>query len=380
MMPNNLKPPVWIARPAALQRLVTEIMQFSQVAVDTESNSLFAYRERVCLIQFSTPETDYLVDPLALHDLTPLASFFSDARIEKIFHAAEYDLICLKRDYGFEFMHIFDTMQAARILGRTHIGLADILTDEFNIDLEKRYQRANWGERPLNPAMLAYARLDTHYLIELRHRLGIELEEKGLLDLAREDFEHLTKVSIPNSNGTSTNCWRIAGKNKLSPHQMAILQALIEYRDQHARKADIPPFKILSNQVLVELAILSPGNLQELENCGLLSKRQLDRHTSGLLESIHKGIHSPPPHKPQNHRPSDDVLEKIELLKNWRKETGRIIKVESDVILPRELLEHIAFSNPNSPEELRSIMVTYPWRFAHFGEKILSITKGKADQ
>jgi ribonuclease D len=138
------------------------------VAVDTESNSLFAYREQVCLVQFSTTQADFLVDPLALADLTPLAPLFADPKIEKVFHAAEYDLLCLKRDFGFSFANLFDTMLAGRILGRKEIGLGAMLEAFYGVQADKRHQRANWGQRPLPAPLLEYATLDTHYLIPLR--------------------------------------------------------------------------------------------------------------------------------------------------------------------------------------------------------------------
>src|SRR5574340_1821422 len=149
------QPPAWIDQPAKLGQLVKKLAGQSLAAIDTESNSLFAYREQVCLIQISTSDQDFLVDPIALPDLSPLESFFEDPAIEKIFHAAEYDIMCLKRDFNFEFNHIFDTMQAARILGYPNVGLADMLEVELGVTIEKKYQRANWGQRPLPQAMLA---------------------------------------------------------------------------------------------------------------------------------------------------------------------------------------------------------------------------------
>ena len=160
------------------------------VAVDTESNSLYAYQERVCLIQFSIPNQDYLVDPLALEDLSALAPLFNSSKIEKIFHAAEYDIIMLDQDFGFDFENLFDTMVAARILGWKAVGLGSILKDQFGIEVEKKYQRANWGKRPLSKDMLVYAQLDTHYLISLRERIKSDLENIGRWPLAKEDFQH----------------------------------------------------------------------------------------------------------------------------------------------------------------------------------------------
>jgi ribonuclease D len=160
------------------------------VAVDTESDSLYSYFEKLCLVQFSTPDTDYIVDPLAL-SLDPLASIFADARIEKVFHAAEYDILCLKREYHFTFANIFDTMIAARILGWKHVGLGNILQERFGVTLNKKMQRADWGRRPLTAEQLAYAHADTHYLLALRSLQKAELLQRGHWEEACEEFERL---------------------------------------------------------------------------------------------------------------------------------------------------------------------------------------------
>ncbi len=179
MVVDQLAPPELIQSSSQLNHLVDELTCQSRIAVDTESNSLHAYRERVCLIQFSTAETDYLVDPLTLENLDILGPIFSDPEIEKVFHAAEYDLICLRRDYGFEFANLFDTMQAGRILGRKQAGLDRLIEEKFNLKVNKRFQKADWGARPLSPDLMLYARLDTHFLLPLRDLLKTELEEKG---------------------------------------------------------------------------------------------------------------------------------------------------------------------------------------------------------
>jgi ribonuclease D len=183
-MIQPLPPPVWVEEPQALNRLVRTLALQPRLAVDTESNSLHAYREQVCLVQFSIPAADYLVDPLVLHDLSPLVPLFSDPKIEKVFHAVEYDLICLKRDFGITLANIFDTMQAARILGYKQVGLDSMLAEKLGIILNKRFQKADWGERPLSQEMLNYARLDTHHLLDLRDNLQSELQQRGRWELA----------------------------------------------------------------------------------------------------------------------------------------------------------------------------------------------------
>ncbi|MEN4011328.1 MAG: HRDC domain-containing protein [Bellilinea sp.] len=375
MNEQSLKPPVWVARPRELHRMLDHLKHSPRIAVDTESNSLFAYREQVCLIQFSTRDEDFLVDPLALRDLSALGDLFASADKEKIFHAAEYDLICLKRDFGFDFANIFDTMQAARILGKEKIGLADILLSEFGIQAQKRYQRANWGERPLSAQMLAYARLDTHYLIELRGRLAKELSERGLSALAQEDFDHLARSAAPNSEQQPVNCWRIGSGHDLSPQQVAVLQALIDYREHQAREANVPSFKVISNQILIHLAETCPQNAEELANLRLLSPLQNKRYASGLLQAIRIGLRNPPPPKVHNHRPDEAVLARIDLLKEWRKKTARQLGVESDIVLPRDVLEKIAFHPPGSHQELAALMAGFPWRVERFGNEIITLVQ-----
>ncbi len=374
MSTPSLKKPIWIDHPKQLRIMLKDLEQYPLLAVDTESNSLYVYQEQVCLIQFSTGNTDYLVDPLAISDLSPLEKIFSNPNIEKIFHAAEYDLICLKRDFGFRFRNIFDTMVAGRILGRDQVGLGSMLKESFDIDVDKRFQRANWGKRPLSPAQLAYARLDTHYLIELRNRLKTELIEKGWWPLAEEDFRAAEQVTLPDQDPSPSRCFRIPGSQELSPIQLSVLQAVCEYRDEAARHSNLPPFKILSNRVLLEIARIHPQTFQELEQVKELSPRLLSRYGDGLLEAVERGFAAGPIERVHNHnRPAEDFLYRLEVLRSWRKDTGQQLSVPSDVILPRDMLEEIAQANPRNKAELTELMGRLPWRLEKFGDQILGV-------
>ncbi|HIE24568.1 MAG TPA: ribonuclease D, partial [Anaerolineales bacterium] len=133
MTKNTLPQPKYIDKQKDLENLAHDLANEPKIAIDTESNSLYAYQEQVCLIQFSTPTQDYLLDPLALPNLDILAPIFANPKIEKVFHAAEYDLICLKRDFDFHFVNLFDTLVAARILGYTKVGLGNLLAQKFGV-------------------------------------------------------------------------------------------------------------------------------------------------------------------------------------------------------------------------------------------------------
>lgn len=374
MVALPLPPPIWVATQAGLRQVAQELLHHRQVAVDTESNGLHAYQEQVCLIQFSTEEADYLIDPLALDDLSALAPIFADPGIEKVFHAAEYDILCLKRDFGFQFENLFDTMLAARILGKPQLGLGALLEEDFGIHLDKKYQRANWARRPLPEVMRSYARLDSHYLIALRNHLYTQLAEKGLLGLAVEDFRHLAQIPPAPVEAEPPNCWRVAGRQSLHPVEAAILQALCDFRDQQARFANVPPFRVLPNAVLAEIARLVPQTLEDLARVPGLSARAFDRYGLGIMEAIERGQKASPVYPPRRQpRPAAAFLRRHEALRKWRKDTGRQLGVESDIILPRDLMNRLVEANPRTPGELARVMADYPWRLEHFGEQIFRI-------
>lgn len=379
MHPGALPEPKLITHPKQLAGLVDILHSQPILAVDTESNSLYAYREQVCLLQFSTTQIDYLVDPLILLDLSKLAPVFADPKIEKIFHAAEYDVICLKRDFGFEFANLFDTMVAARILGKRAVGLGSLLEAEFAINLDKRYQRANWGQRPLPPDLLAYARLDTHYLFELRDRLKSELEAKGLWSLAVEDFKRLCHVNGRNPEAGEEAEFSINGFKDLTPQQNAVLLELYKYRDRIARLQDKPLFKVIGNKTLHELAETCPNSLDDLGGIHGMSPRQVQRHGKFLLQAIHRGLQAEPVYPPKHHKPDERMLNRLDRLREWRKKTAQAMQVESDVVLPRDLMYAIAEGNPRRSEELSELMADVPWRLERFGEEMLALLNPKKE-
>jgi ribonuclease D len=375
VMTSPVAPPVWVSRPDSFKKMIDDLARHWVIAVDTESNSLYAYREQVCLIQISTGEKDYLVDPLALSDLAPLGPIFASPDIEKVFHAAEYDLICLKRDYGFAFANLFDTMVASRDLGRPAVGLAAVLEQEFGVTLDKRFQRANWGARPLSAGMLAYARLDSYYLIPLRHRLKTDLEVNSRWALAEEDFLRMCATPAPSSEPDACNWWRVAAGSDVTAQQAAILAELCRYRDERARLADLPPFKVLSNQILVNIAQIAPQTPNEMMRASGLNGRQFERHVDGLLEAVKTGLQSSPLRRPLQPRPDDRFMNRLDRLKNWRKHTGLAWGVDSDVILPRDVMEELARAQTKLPQDLVEPMASVPWRCETFGKEIYNLLK-----
>jgi len=371
---KRLPEPVLIDKPYQLSKLVAALRHERIIAVDTESNSLYAYQEQVCLIQFSTTEDDYLVDPLALDDLSSLEPIFSSTEIEKVFHAAEYDLICLSRDFGFTFTNLFDTMVAARILGREAVGLGSMLEDEFGVRTDKRFQRADWGRRPLPTDMKNYARMDTRYLIPLRDHLLASLHQTHLWALAKEDFDLLCQVNGYPVNGEKKNIeepWGIRGAVDLTPQGAAVLLDLCRYRDKVARRINRPLFKVINNQTLLVIASDSPRNLHELGAIQGMSPKQVRRHGNNILRAVKRGLRLDPIYPPKYPKHSVAYLQRMDRLRQWRKYTAQDMGVQSDVVMPRALLEKLARQRPTDEQELASILSDVPWRLDKFGSQIL---------
>lgn len=372
----SLPPYELITDPTAWAYCVARLQIESRLAIDLEANSMHAYREEVCLIQISVLNQDYIVDPLSDIDLAPFGDLLADPDVEKVFHAAEYDLFLMKRQFGWEMRNLFDTLWAARILGHQRYSLANLLDKFYGVKLNKRYQKSNWCKRPLSSAQLSYAQYDTHYLLRLRDDLAAELAEAGRVEEAEEIFAEQTDVEPPDISFDPDSFWSIRGARKLSRRQQAILKALTIYRDKEARRRDRPHFKVLGDRTLMELARRAPRRKEELSRVHGMSRGQMRRYGRDLLRVIDKARRHDPPRRPRrNRRPPDDVLHRYDLLHQWRKERGRERGVESDVIVSKDALWEMARRNPQTVEALREIEGIGDWRRQAYGEEIVALLR-----
>lgn len=353
-----------------------KLQQEPRIALDLEANGMYAYRERVCLVQISIPNQDYIVDPLANFDFSALGELIVSSEVEKVFHAAEYDLILLKREFGWELNNLFDTMWAARVLGYSRYGLANMLETLYDVKLNKRYQKSNWCKRPLSDQQLTYAQLDTHFLLRMRDQLAVELAAAGREEEARQIFNEQTQVELPNVEFDPDDFWSISGAYDLSRQGQAILKELSIYRDQQAQKRDRPLFKVFNDRTLIELAAAAPETPDQLQSIHGMSRGQIRRYGKQLLATIEKGKKMPPPSYPKrSKRPPDAVIDRYERLHTWRKQRARKRGVESDVIISRDALWNIARGNPHTTQALAKIDLVGEWRCQIYGEEILNILK-----
>jgi ribonuclease D len=369
---EKLPPPVMIDRADHMPDLLDGLRGIPRLGVDTESNSLYVYHERVCLVQISTPAQDYLLDVLSVPDLTGIQKLFEDPAIEKVFHAAEYDLICLRRDFGIRVRGLFDTHAAARCLGISEYGLNALLAAEFGVKLDKAMQRANWGRRPLSGRQIDYARYDTHFLLPLRDRLADRVSAAGYEAELHDEFERLEQIpDLESDQPVSDPFWRLRGVLELTPPQRAVCLALFEWREAEAERIDRPSFHVLSTEAMHRLAQEAPATLEGLAPSGV-GEQAVHRWGKAILQAIERGKGRKPPVPRRNGRMDEAAQTRLEALRKWRKRRADARGVESDVILCRDAMFRIAKRAPRSAAELAEIPGVGACRLAAYGPEILA--------
>jgi ribonuclease D len=269
-------------------------------------------------------------------------------------------------------------MWAARILGWPKVGLADILGGHFGVHANKRFQRYNWGQRPLDPQALTYAWMDSYYLLELRDIQKQALIDKGRWEEAQEVFTYVCQHATNHQAYTSEDYfWRIKGIHDLNSNEQKRLYQLHLWREKTASRLDRPTVKVISNKRLVQLARIQPRNRHELYDAGL-THHQVRRFGSGVLDAMHNPL-TPIPPSPTNHeRPPTHVIDRYNTLKAWRKDIAFHRGVDSDVILPNAVLWEIAHHPPNSLDDLLAISGIGPWRQATYGPDILKLVSNRS--
>lgn len=346
-----------LTRSAEIVIFADDLSREPVIAVDLEADSMHSYREKVCLLQFTTPSRTLLVDPLGGADLSPLGPVFANPSIRKVFHAADYDTRCLHRDFGFTIRGLFDTMVSCQFLGEEKFGLADVLGKYYGVTLDKQYQRADWSQRPLSAEMIAYAAADTTHLLQLSVLLEERLREKGRLDWVEEEFAILEQGQFAQHDGPLF--LRFKGAAALDRRQLAILEGLLQWRNREAERRDKPPFKVLGNDFLLLLVRSAPVDAAAWSTIPGLPGWVGERFAKSLLPVITTALALPEaelPRYPRAERRERDPAadERLATLKLWRSSVAREFELEPGILINNGLLEEIARKAPRTLAELET--------------------------
>ena len=350
-----------IASVSQLAELLPQIESVDRVAVDTEADSLHCYREKLCLLQVSLPGRDYIVDPLADVDLTPLGTALEQKEI--VLHGADFDLRLLRRGLNFMPQRIFDTVIGARLLGIREFSLAALVKRYFDVELGKGSQKANWARRPLSARMLEYAMNDTHYLLPLVERLESQLKQFHRIDWLRQSCQRAVEQAAVERARDKDELWRIRGSGLLRGRAAAVLRALWQWREKEAEAADRPPFHILQNHELLNAAVsFASEKLADYRHFSS-RRRQAFRQAAQNALQLSEG-EWPVSLRRFGTRPSAGMMARTEELRRQRDRGARELDLEPSFIASRSTLEAIA------ADETCATTLLVPWQRELIGIKI----------
>lgn len=264
---------------------------------------------------------------------------------------------------------------AARAVGIKQFSLQSLIQHYFQVTLVKKYQKADWGFRPLTTAHLDYASLDTVYLERLYRILNKAVQEKGRADQVKEECALLEEMAW-NGKPFDPNAYiRIKGARVLSQSDQKVLRELVTVRDQLARERNTPPFKVISSSTLIEMAKAHPKDENAMNTLFPKKNRTISKHLPMWLSAISKGLSSPLPLAGKEKRsgpPMTADLEKIlKSLKSWRNALAEAEGLEPAMILTGNVLTEIIRQNPGSLEDLKEIPVIRAWQIRRYGENLL---------
>ncbi len=365
-----------ITDPEVLAGRVSELAPEAVLALDTEASSFHRYKESVCLVQLSTRERTYLVDPLALRDLAPLGKLLAQPAMEVVIHDADYDLRILARDHGIRVENVFDTLIAAELVNEPEIGLAALLRKYQGLEIDKKFQKADWSKRPLPKPMLDYAAGDTSHLIAVRDILEDKLRTLGRWEWAEEEFSLLTDAPFNLPGNEEPAFLRMKGAKTLKPHQLAVLREVHGWRDGVAEKMDRAPFMVVGNDVILTLSTDPPKDARELAERKGMSERVMERFGKQILAAVERGLAVPKdewPRVPKGKRwqRDDDYEDRLKRLKQMRDKLTAAHDLRPGIVAANQLLMDMARTRPGDLEALAAMPGMRRYQVKHFGVELL---------
>ena len=370
-MPTPAPSATYLDSSSAVEQWLSGIRTTGILALDTEGASFHRYVDRIYLIQLSTRETHAIIDPLPIATPAGLGALVEDPAVEIVFHDADYDLRLLRQDYGWQVRNVFDTRIAAQLLGLKAFGLAALLERSFGLKLDKKHQRADWSMRPLTADMLDYAAQDTMHLLGLRDVLRAELEAKGRLAWAAEEFARLETIGWA-AEDPAAAFLRIKGARDLTRRELAIFREVVQWRDATALALDRATFRVVGNETLFELARLAPRTRDALGKVKGMPRGILERAGDAILAAIGRGLEVPEAELPRFPKAArwdrdPDFDHKVGALKAVRDAAATRLDLDPGVLCSRERLEAVARLLPREVDDLTRIPEFRRWQIAEMG-------------
>ena len=366
------------ATDVAFGQLVSEASNGASIAIDSESDSLYHYHQKICLVQVATEAgTSYLLDPLEGFPVEALRGLLEKPGLTKVFHGADYDIALLKAKAGIAIRNVYDTMVAAKFLGRTEVGLQATLRDELGLAISKGNQKDDWSARPLSEEQQHYAATDVNHLLQVVAKQRAELEEKRRLHWVIEECAALEQLSgLPDKPDPREVFREVKGVGTLPSRGLAVFRELIACREGVAGELDLPPFRIAVNEALLSLARSEKDPGRDAVMSSIRKREFAGRFHEAFLCGLEVA---------ETELPKLERGRRIELplaqqrraaaLKEWRKNAAVRVGLELSLVIPQRLIDKIADANPATMEALAAVEGLRRWRVEAFGDEILKLIK-----
>ena len=358
---------------AELQLLCQKMKQESWLAIDTEFLREKTYYPKFCLLQIATLEWVACIDPIALEgEMDELFAVINDPSIIKVLHSCRQDVEIFYHLTGELPAPVYDTQLVAPLLGfQENPGYAMLVSGFLNINLSKTHTRTDWSQRPLSAEQIQYAADDVIYLAQIYQMILQKLQDLGREDWLKEDFEQLMNPELYDI--PPENAWlKIRGKNKLTGKQLAIVQALAEWREQVAKKDDRPKNWILRDELILDMAKLQPTNMQAVAQIRGINDGFVRRNGQKVCQLIKKAQEMPGlklKTKANNKRTpqQEAVLDILTGLVRLRADENSLNPV---ILATRKDLESLLLGDDESP-------VLHGWRYSMVGQELQDMLQGK---
>jgi ribonuclease D len=277
-----------------LDELVTKALQMPAVALDTEFVWERTFYPQLGLVQLGIERECYLIDPVAIKDLSPLGKLIAEPSVTKILHDAQQDLTILKTATGASPKNIFDTRLAYGFCsGFSILSLAALLEETLNVNLPKTETRANWLMRPLTDKMFDYACDDVKYLTELMNSIMDKAVKQNTDSWLKEELKIYDSTSLYKEINPQEYFKKIKGIDQLKGTKLAVLLELAAWREKTARRKDRPRGHVIHNNILISLAFKCPRTLENLKKVDRLSPKNIKIYGGDLIKCIEKGMNTP---------------------------------------------------------------------------------------
>ena len=358
----------------SLELAVVNLGNSKVIAIDTESSGYYTYYSKVCLVQISANGKNFIIDPMAQIDIKALDVIFKNPSILKIFHSAIDDVKALKRDFGFEFKNIADTMYSSKLLGLEHNSLNYLVEYYHKIFLSKTEQKSNWEKRPLDKYQLQYAALDTAYLESIWNSMKVELQKRNILDEAINENKKIASEPYIAKEVTNEIHWhKFPNIDKFTPEERRNVCDILQFRDDKAKRMNKAPFRVINNETIEKIV---KKELTEDNLITLLGKKDgaelfkiLQNPTGAPLDKVDI------PKLDYELKPEEEQA--FKQLRKWREKVMKKRNIDHTMLLSNKNLILIMRSDVKTLDDLRKLSLMSEWKIQNYGPSILKALKNE---